>query len=125
MNCEELKRSIYDYTEKRLPGEARRDFERHVESCEPCGSLMADVKKLSCRDFVHFLNDYFEDELPEEQRTTFDRHMKLCPPCGDYLKSYERTVGLEKSVCREGNGVPEDVPDALVRAIMKARGDLA
>ncbi len=122
MNCDDLKRSIFDYTEQRLPDASRADFERHMEECPPCGDLMSDVLKLSCREFVEFLHDYFEGELPAEQRSVFDRHMELCPPCKDYLDSYETTIRLEKCCTEDGEGVPADVPEALVRAILKARG---
>jgi anti-sigma factor RsiW len=125
MNCEELKKSIYDYVEKKLPEAERADFEQHMADCGPCGDLMAEVTKLTCKQFVDFLNDYFEDELPNEQRATFDRHMELCPPCKDYLDSYETTVELGRIACSEGDGVPPDVPDTLVRAILKARGKSA
>jgi hypothetical protein len=121
MNCDELKKSIYNYVENKLSETERGDFDQHVGDCGPCGALMTDVQKLTCREFVDFLHDYFEDELPNEQRATFDRHMELCPPCKDYLKSYETTVKLGQRACFVDDRVPSDVPDSLVKAILKAR----
>ncbi len=66
MNCDELRESVFDYVEKNLSDARRADFERHVEECGPCGELMADVRKLTCKEFVEFLHDYFEDELPAD-----------------------------------------------------------
>jgi len=125
MNCDELRKSIYAYTERQLSDAERAAFETHERACPPCGALMADVRKLTCRDFVDFLNDYFEGELPPEQQATFERHMELCPPCKDYLKSYERTVELGRLACADDGRLPRDVPEALVRAILKARGQSA
>jgi anti-sigma factor RsiW len=121
MNCDELKKSIYDYVEKKLPDGERADFEQHEGTCEPCGNLLAEIRKLTCKQFVDFLNDYFENELPAEQRATFDRHMELCPPCKDYLRSYEATVQLGHLACTEDGQVSPDVPETLVRAILRAR----
>jgi anti-sigma factor RsiW len=126
MNCAELKSWIYGYVELQLSAEQRAEFERHVAACEPCGALMADVQRLSCRDFVQFLNDYFEGELPGEQRAVFDRHMELCPPCKDYLDSYRQTIELGRLACADASKqVPDEVPDSLVRAILKARREQA
>jgi predicted anti-sigma-YlaC factor YlaD len=87
---------------------------------------MADVQRLSCRDFVQFLHDYFENDLPGEQRAVFDRHMELCPPCKDYLDSYGRTVELGQLACNDDSKqVLHEVPDNLVRAILKARREQA
>ena len=125
MNCDGLKSSIYGYIENLLSAEQRAEFDRHLSECESCSALIADVQGLPCRDFVQFLDDYFEGQLPGQQRAVFDRHMELCPPCKDYLHSYERTVELGRIACSEGAAVPGEVPDALVRAILKARREQA
>jgi len=126
MNCDELKSAIYGYVEGQLSAEQRAAFDSHLAGCAPCTTLMADVQSLSCRDFVQFLRDYFDGELPAEQRAVFDRHMELCPPCKDYLRSYERTIELGRVACNQGReGLPEGVPDSLVRAILRARREQA
>ena len=77
---------------------------------------------MTCREFVDFLMAYLELELSEDQRAIFEEHMGACPPCVAYLDSYAETVRLGRTVCRDPEGpVPEDVPEALVRAILAAR----
>ena len=120
MDCGELRGSLFGYVEKDLPAERRAAFERHLESCPPCKELVGHVLALPCRDFVQFLDDYFEDRLGPAERREFDKHMELCPPCLDYLRSYERTVDLGRRACAGGR-LPDEVPEALVRAILAAR----
>ena len=77
---------------------------------------------MTCREMVEFLMAYLEGELPAGQRESFDQHVSHCPPCEVYLDTYRRTVELGQSVCRdEGAPVPDDVPEALVEAILAAR----
>ena len=75
---------------------------------------------MNCREFVEFLMRYLEDELPEEQATSFRQHLADCPPCETYLETYRETVRLGREVC-QGETLPDDVPDALVDAILTAR----
>ncbi len=76
---------------------------------------------MNCREFVDFLMQYIEDELPEEQAAVFRQHMLDCPPCETYLDTYRETVRLGRGVCREDESLPDDVPEALVAAILEAR----
>lgn len=77
---------------------------------------------MTCREMVEFLMAYLDRELPEAQRTSFEAHIQLCPPCQAYLETYERTVSLGRVLCEDGDDpVPDDVPEALVRAILEAR----
>lgn len=77
---------------------------------------------MKCREFVDFLMAYLDGELPEAERATFQEHMAECPPCVTYLDTYAETVRLGQTLCRDPEGpVPEDVPEALVRAILAAR----
>jgi anti-sigma factor RsiW len=117
MNCTELRAAICDYVERRLAGPAREAFERHRAACAACEALMRDVLALPCRDFVQFLDDYCEERLPAEQRAVFERHMQICPPCVVYLESYRSTIDLEQRAWVERAEVPEE----LVRAILRAR----
>ena len=78
-------------------------------------------EKLTCRDFVDFLMDYLDGELATDSRAEFDRHLDVCPGCKNYLATYEQSVELGKKVCRHDDGVPGDVPEELVQAILAAR----
>ena len=77
---------------------------------------------ITCREFVDFLMQYLDAELEGGQRTEFERHISACPPCETYLDQYRDTVALGKSICDDPEGpVPEEVPEALVNAILAAR----
>ena len=77
---------------------------------------------LTCREFVDFLNAYIDGDLPADQAQVFDKHMGLCPPCVHYLQTYKRAAELPGK-CAELDRAepPEDVPEALVKAILAAR----
>jgi anti-sigma factor RsiW len=77
---------------------------------------------MTCREFIEFLSDYVDGALPSGQRHFFDEHMAGCLDCQTYLESYKRTVRLGKLALADGDGaVPDDVPEALVQAILSAR----
>ena len=77
---------------------------------------------MNCREFVDFLMGYVDDELPDGQRNTFEQHMTDCPSCETYLDTYRETVRLGREVCSDPEGpVPEDAPEALLRAVLAAR----
>jgi anti-sigma factor RsiW len=77
---------------------------------------------MTCREFVEFLMSYIDGDLDADPRRVFEEHMQLCPPCGVYLDTYRDTIRLGKFACKEDeSGVPDDVPDELVRAILAAR----
>ncbi len=78
---------------------------------------------MNCRELTEFLLDYDSDELPVEVREHFEEHLRRCPECVCYLKTYQATV----RACHEA-GTPADLPplpEALVRAILAARGRMA
>jgi len=77
---------------------------------------------MTCREVADFLMAYLDGELAASERDEFERHLKVCPPCVRYLKSYERTVALEKQACiDEVNETLTQIPDDLVKAILAAR----
>jgi len=121
MNCQELKQAAYRYFEKALEPEVRAEFEAHYAACPACAEIIGHAKALNCEQFADFLAHYFDGDLEPEQRATFDKHIEMCPPCGEYLKAYEQTVHIGRKVCCEGEGLPTDVPDQLVQAILEAR----
>ena len=77
---------------------------------------------MTCRELVEFLMSYMDEELAADQREVFEAHLTVCPPCKDYLETYRDTIRIGRVACREeDDAVPEDVPEALVRAILAAR----
>jgi len=68
------------------------------------------------------MGDYLAGELSPAARTEFDHHLSLCVNCRKYLAGYEETVKLGKAAFADDDaGVPPDVPEALVQAILAAR----
>lgn len=66
--------------------------------------------------------DYTSGELPEDQRSIFDEHLTVCPSCVAYMNNYLQTVELGKeSFADSDETLPEDVPEALVHAILEAK----
>jgi hypothetical protein len=78
---------------------------------------------MNCKDVTEFLSDYLDGELPLRQRVTFKLHLLLCRDCRRYLRSFATTIKLTQSLGR-GPSAGEDppVPEALVQAILAARG---
>ncbi len=76
---------------------------------------------MTCRELADFLMEYLEDGLRAREREVFEEHLHACPACERYLDTYRETVRLGKSLCASDDEVPEEVPDALVTAILSAR----
>jgi anti-sigma factor RsiW len=77
---------------------------------------------VTCREFVEFLLDYDAGALSAQQRAVFEAHMQECPPCIAYLETYRHAVRLGKvAFDASEEDLPDEVPDALVRAILAAR----
>ena len=77
---------------------------------------------VTCRTFVEFLMDYMSGELPATQRDEFDEHLAACVACVAYMKSYSDTIKLGKAAFADPDaGVPDDVPEDLVKAVLAAR----
>ena len=77
---------------------------------------------MTCREFADYIADYLSGELPADVRARFEQHITVCPNCVKYLAGYKATIDLGRAAFSdEAAPVPEDVPDALVKAILSAR----
>ena len=76
---------------------------------------------MNCREFTEFLMAYLDRELPEDTRNSFEFHLHGCQSCVNYMESYQATVALGRAACSEDAAIPDDVPEALVQAILAAR----
>lgn len=74
---------------------------------------------ITCQQLIDFIASYRDDELTTDQRGEFERHLAVCPSCVAYLKTYEQTVLLTRASADDP--VPEEIPEALVKAILEAR----
>ncbi|MGH9462512.1 MAG: anti-sigma factor family protein [Vicinamibacteria bacterium] len=78
--------------------------------------------RITCREFIEFLMDYISGELPEDQRSKLVEHLAVCPSCVAYMNTYLETVELGREAFSDIDApLPEDVPEALVQAILDAR----
>jgi anti-sigma factor RsiW len=85
---------------------------------------------VTCREFAEFIADYLSGELPGDARASFERHLGNCPTCVAYLSNYRDTIALGRTAFAKDDadadadaGVPGDVPDDLIRAILDSRRD--
>jgi anti-sigma factor RsiW len=76
---------------------------------------------LTCGEFVEFLDDYLAGALGPQRLASFNEHLAACPSCVGYMKTYRETIRLGKSALAASEPVPDEVPEELVRAILRAR----
>ena len=77
---------------------------------------------MTCKELIGFLMDYVEGELPPDAQRHFDHHLGLCTDCRSYVDSYRETVRLGKMICQpDKEGLPADIPEDLVQAILATR----
>jgi len=77
---------------------------------------------ITCKEFEDFVADYTDGELPSKQCSRFERHLNLCQECRQYLQAYQRTIEVSRAVFPSPDEpVPEEVPEDLIKAILKAR----
>lgn len=78
---------------------------------------------MTCQEFVDFVMAYLDAELETSRRAAFEAHIDACPECVTYLDTYRETVRLGKDLLGASGEepVPDDVPEALIQAILKSR----
>ena len=85
---------------------------------------MAERAELTCRDFIDVIMAWLDGDLAPATRTLFDEHLAECVDCAHYLRSYQMTVALGRSVWgphKPSGPVPDDVPEELVQAVLATR----
>jgi hypothetical protein len=75
---------------------------------------------MNCKELVYLLGDYFDGSMEPHLREELDDHIKLCDVCTRFLKTYDKTRILCRSIrCDE---IPSEVRDKLKAfVIAKAR----
>jgi anti-sigma factor RsiW len=80
---------------------------------------------MTCRAFADFLDDYLSGELPGDVLASFDQHVAVCVNCVRYLAQYRDTIAVVRAAFHDGSaGVPQDVPEDLIAAILNARSSV-
>lgn len=79
---------------------------------------------MTCRELIEFLGDFIEGALPAAQHERFAAHLAECPDCVAYLRSFRTAIELARACAPVDDrpDPPDQVPEALVAAIVKARG---
>ncbi len=77
---------------------------------------------MTCEDCVEFLLDYVDGVLSAAERARFEAHLGICRDCVVYLENYKKAAALvagtgERPTASSG----ADVPEAMIRAILRAR----
>jgi anti-sigma factor RsiW len=79
-------------------------------------------RMITCREFEDFITDYLDNELSASQRSRFELHIRLCKECKQYLQAYQRTMEVSRATFLDPDAaLPDDVPEDLIRAILKSR----
>lgn len=77
---------------------------------------------LTCRELVEFMDEYWSESLPPETVARFNEHLAACPSCVNYTNTWREAIRAGKAALRASDDtVPEDVPEALLAAILAAR----
>lgn len=77
---------------------------------------------LNCHEIEDFIDSYLDESLPWRRRALFRSHLLMCRECRSYIGAYKRTIELGKTVFDDPAGPPpDDVPEDLVKAILRAR----
>ncbi len=79
-------------------------------------------RMITCQEFEDFVLAYLDGELSVLQQSQFDLHLRLCRECRQYLQAYKRSIEVDRAVFSSTDeSVPDDVPEDLIRAILKLR----
>lgn len=77
---------------------------------------------ITCAEFDAFIIDYLDGTLPKRQRAIFNFHLRMCRDCRTYLVSYRKTIEIGRAVFDHAeDAISDDIPEALVHAILAAR----
>ena len=77
---------------------------------------------ITCAELDAFIVDYLDGTLPKRQRAIFNFHLRMCRVCRIYLESYRKTIEIGRAVFDHAeDAISDDIPEALVHAILAAR----
>jgi anti-sigma factor RsiW len=75
---------------------------------------------MTCQEIIDFLMRYLDGELADEERRILEEHLGECPPCVAYLETYRQTIQVSRCACAARENPCEEIPEALVKAIVAA-----
>jgi anti-sigma factor RsiW len=75
---------------------------------------------MTCEEFVDSLQAFRDNELTLPERIRAREHLAICEECPAYLRRYEQTIKLAKSIASDSaDAIP--LSESLVRRIVTAR----
>lgn len=75
---------------------------------------------MTCREFADFIQAYVAGELGADVLARFEEHVAVCPNCVTYLAQYRDAMAMGRAAFDDLDaGVPDDVPEDLVGAMMR------
>ncbi len=77
---------------------------------------------ITCAELDAFIIDYLDGTLPNRQRAFFNLHLSMCRECRTYLENYQKAIEIGRAVFDYAeDAISDDIPEALVHAILAAR----
>jgi hypothetical protein len=83
--------------------------------------LMMAAENMTCREFVECVGPYYDGDLPAHHQSAFATHLAGCLTCRAYLGAYEATVRLAREALKTSDEQQSDLPEELVKSILKLR----
>lgn len=81
---------------------------------------------MNCKELVYLLGDYFDGSMEPHLREELAEHIKLCDVCTNFLKTYDKTRILCRSI--RVDEIPGEVRDQLRAFVLEKarehRGDV-
>ena len=74
----------------------------------------------SCEEYDQFIADYIEGSLSEKQRLELEYHLDRCEACVRYIQDYKKTIDVSQAAFQGLDSVKDEMPEALIKAILEA-----
>lgn len=71
----------------------------------------------TCKELTALIENYLTDKLSPRLKREFERHLRICSDCVNFLKTYQKTVALSRSV--EPAALPAKVRDNVLECLRK------
>ena len=124
MTCSDFMHLMHLYYTGQATPDQVKSLEDHRNVCQKCAAFSRLAEEMTCKEFSELLNDYVEGQLPDDRREVFDRHISICPDCTAYVQSYKATMEMSAwAVKKAMRQIADEMPDALVEAILAARAE--
>jgi predicted anti-sigma-YlaC factor YlaD len=73
----------------------------------------------NCQACIDLLAEYLDGSLNEETKEKLDEHLSACAPCINFLKTYDKSATMIKSLREQSADVPLPVQSRLKSFLRK------